>query len=164
MPAFKEAAQELGILIAKGGHKLIYGGANIGLMGIIADAVLRQGGQVTGIIPSFLFDKEIAHRGVSELIVVDSMHERKMRMAELSDAFVALPGGLGTLDELAEIMTWKQLHLIKAPVAILNTSGFYDPLLESMNKMCFHGFLKIEQLNELIVTPTPGELMNKLLV
>jgi uncharacterized protein (TIGR00730 family) len=164
LPAFKAAAQEFGRIIGSGGHQLTYGGADIGLMGILADAVLANGGHVTGIIPSFLFEKEIAHRGISELIVVDSMHERKLRMAEHADAFVALPGGWGTLDELAEILTWKQLHLIQAPVGLLNTEGFYDPLLETMKKMCAHGFLKTENFDQLLVATTPEELMKKLLV
>lgn len=164
LPAFKAAAQEFGRLIGSGGHQLTYGGADIGLMGILADAVLANGGHVTGIIPSFLFEKEIAHRGISELIVVDSMHERKLRMAEHADGFVALPGGWGTLDELAEILTWKQLHLIQAPVGLLNIEGFYDPLLETMRKMCTHGFLKPENFDQLLVATTPEELMKKLLV
>ena len=164
LPAFKEAAQNLGKLIGLGGHQLVYGGADIGLMGALADSVLAHGGQVTGIIPAFLFEKEIAHRGISNLIVVDSMHERKMRMAERADVFIALPGGWGTLDELAEILTWKQLHLIQAPVGLLNTVGFYDPLLEAMKTMCRHGFLKIENLNQLVVAASPEDLMKKLIV
>ena len=155
---FKEAALDLGTLIGRKGHQLIYGGADIGLMGALADSVLENGGKVTGIIPSFLFEKEIAHRGISELITVKSMHERKMRMASLADAFIALPGGWGTLEELAEILTWKQLHLINKPVAVLNTNGFFSPLIVMMESMVQHGFLGREHFEKLIISSTPQEL------
>ncbi|MFM7193693.1 MAG: TIGR00730 family Rossman fold protein [Bacteroidota bacterium] len=161
-PVFIEAARELGTHMAKEGHGLVYGGADIGLMGAIADAVLAGGGTVIGIIPSFLFDREIAHRGISELIVVGSMHERKKRMAEKADAFVALPGGWGTLDELAEILTWKQLHLISAPVAILNTAGYYDHLLAAMKEMVAKGFLSSDNLTGVQVSASPSELLASL--
>lgn len=150
------------MLIGKKGHQLVYGGAHIGLMGAVADGVLRQGGKVTGIIPTFLFDKELAHRGISELITVPSMHERKMRMASLADAFVALPGGWGTLEELAEILTWRQLHLISKPVAILNINGFFDPLLQQMESMVEHQFLDRNHLDYLIVEKTAEELSEAL--
>ncbi|MEY3405615.1 MAG: TIGR00730 family Rossman fold protein [Cyclobacteriaceae bacterium] len=158
LPIFKEAALNLGALIGKKGHQLIYGGADIGLMGALADSVLENGGKVTGIIPSFLFEKEIAHRGISELITVNSMHERKMRMASLADAFIALPGGWGTLEELAEILTWKQLHLINKPVAVLNTNEFFSPLIAMMESMVQHGFLGREHFKKLIISSTPEEL------
>lgn len=158
LPYFKSAAEEFGALIGKKEHRLIYGGADIGLMGAIADAVLANGGQVTGIIPTFLFEKEIAHRGITELITVSSMHDRKMRMASLAEAFVALPGGWGTLEELAEILTWKQLHLTNKPVAILNVNGFFEPLLDMMKSMVEHGFLVKEHLDQLIIAENPEKL------
>lgn len=158
LPLFKESAKAFGRCIGSKGHQLIYGGADIGLMGIIADAVLESGGKVTGIIPSFLFDREIAHRGITELITVKSMHDRKMRMASLADVFVALPGGWGTLEELAEILTWKQLHLIEKPMAVLNIGGFYDPLIQMMQSMVQHQFLNSEHLQSLIVSPSVEDL------
>lgn len=162
LPVFRSAAEEFGTLLSKKGHGLIYGGADIGLMGAIADSVLAQGGKVTGIIPTFLFEKEIAHRGISELITVKSMHERKMRMAMLADAFTALPGGWGTLEELAEILTWKQLHLIEKPVAILNVNGFFDPLIAMMKSMVEHHFLSKEHLDKLIIANSVQELSDAL--
>lgn len=162
LPVFKEAARELGSIMGKKGHQLVYGGADIGLMGALADSVLENGGKVTGIIPSFLFDKEIAHRGISELITVGSMHERKMRMASLADAFVALPGGWGTLEELAEILTWKQLHLIEKPVALLNTQDFFSPLIAMMESMVQHRFLSQEHFKKLIITRSPEDLSHAL--
>ena len=153
------AARELGTLMAKAGHELIYGGANIGLMGAVADAVLAEGGYVTGVIPGFLVEHEIAHRGISELIVVSSMHERKKRMAELTDAFLALPGGWGTLEELAEMLTWNQLRVMHKPVGLLNTLNFFDPLLASMQTMVKEGFLKSENLAELRVWSAPADVL-----
>jgi len=158
LPVYKSAAEEFGAVIAQKGHSLIYGGADIGLMGAIADSVLAHGGKVTGIIPEFLFEKEIAHLGISELITVKSMHERKMRMAVLADAFVAMPGGWGTLEELAEILTWKQLHLTEKPVAILNVDQFFTPLITMMQSMVEHRFLAKENLDNLIVSNSAQEL------
>ena len=158
LPVYKSAAEEFGALIAQKGHSLIYGGADIGLMGAIADSVLAHGGKVTGIIPEFLFEKEIAHRGISELITVKSMHERKMRMAMLADAFVAMPGGWGTLEELAEILTWKQLHLIEKPVAMLNVDRFFNPLVSMMESMVEHRFLSKDHFDKLIVSNSAQEL------
>ena len=158
-PAYIAAARELGTLMAKAGHELIYGGANIGLMGAVADAVLAEGGYVTGVIPGFLVEHEIAHRGISELIVVNSMHERKRRMAELTDAFLALPGGWGTLEELAEMLTWNQLRVMRKPIGLLNTLNFFDPLLASMQTMVREGFLKSENLAELRVWSAPADVL-----
>jgi len=154
-PLFAEAARDLGTQIAKEGHHLIYGGANIGLMGIVADAAMAAGGYVTGVIPGFLVEYEIAHRGISDLIVVNSMHERKKRMADLTDAFIALPGGWGTLEELAEMLTWNQLKVMRKPIGLLNTLNFYDPLLNSMQAMVREGFLEAERLAELRVWANP---------
>src|SRR5690606_10791267 len=129
---YAEGAAKLGQLLAESSIQLIYGGGNSGLMGVVADAVVRAGGPATGVIPSVLVDREVGHRGITHLEVVDSMHQRKQRMADLADAFVALPGGWGTLEELCEILTWKQLGLIHQPVVLLNSNRFFDPLLEQM--------------------------------
>lgn len=158
-PVFATTAKELGHLIAANHHHLVYGGGNVGLMGIVADAVLEKGGHVTGVIPQFLMDKEVGHSGLTSLEIVTSMHERKKRMADLSDAFVAIPGGWGTLEELAEILTWKQLGLITQPVAILNTHGFYNPLIEQMQQMVNAGFLSAENYKLLKISSTPQELL-----
>lgn len=161
-PVFAEAARELGSLMAAQNFTLIYGGGNVGLMGIVADAVLSSTGKVIGVIPGFLAAREVAHTGLTELIVTDSMHERKRRMADLADAFIALPGGWGTLDELAEILTWKQLGLVKAPVGLLNTDHFFDPLLIQMEKMVSHGFLGGTQFQYLQVASQPDQLLARL--
>lgn len=157
---FAESAEKLGSLMAKASITLVYGGGNIGLMGILADAVMSAGGKVIGVIPDFLIRKEVGHRGVTTLEIVDSMHQRKKRMADLSDAFIALPGGWGTLDELAEILTWKQLGLIDQPVMLININGFFDPLLQQMRSMSQGGFLKPEYLNFLKVTNSPEEAIS----
>jgi len=127
-PGFAEAAERLGVLMAENGVRLIYGGGRVGLMGTIADAVLRGGGEVIGIIPRHLQAKEVGHGEVTELIVVESMHERKNAMSEMADAFAVLPGGLGTLDETFEIITWKQLRLHDKPVLVIDVDGYWEPL------------------------------------
>lgn len=160
-PDYAEAAQSLGIEIAKGGHTLVYGGGNVGLMGIVADAVMNADGKVIGVIPDFLMRREVAHLGITTLEVVDTMHLRKQRMAELSDAFVALPGGWGTLDELAEILTWRQLGLITQPIGILNIKDFFSPLLSQMRKMVEEGFLKLGNLEMLVIEKSPAELVGR---
>lgn len=156
---YAQAAQALGKLIVQHQATLIYGGGNIGLMGIVADAVMAGGGKVIGVIPDFLMQKEVGHKGLTQLEVVGSMHERKRRMADLATAFVALPGGWGTLDELAEILTWRQLGLVKAPVAILNTNHYFDTLLKQMEVMVTEGFLSAQNLADLLVTETPEALL-----
>lgn len=161
-PVYLEAARELGTVLAKAGHDIVYGGANIGLMGAVADGAMDAGGHVTGVIPAFLVDYEIAHRGISELIVVNSMHDRKKRMADLSDVFLALPGGWGTLEELAEMLTWNQLRVMHKPVGLLNTLDFFDPLLASMQTMVKEGFLDAGRLAELRVWSTPAEVVRGL--
>jgi uncharacterized protein (TIGR00730 family) len=143
---------ELGFFLAHGNHTLIYGGGNIGLMGILADSVLEKGGAVIGIIPGFLKEREVGHAKITRLEVVQSMHERKKRMADLADAFVAIPGGWGTLDELAEILTWKQLGLIHQSVYLINMNQFFDPLLAQLELMVREGFLQQECLNYLQVS------------
>lgn len=157
---YGSAAKELGLHIANGKHTLVYGGGNVGLMGIVADSVLENKGQVIGVIPKFLLDKEVGHTGLSSLEIVASMHERKKRMADLADAFVALPGGWGTLEELAEILTWKQLGLTTQPVAILNINNFFDPLILQMKTMTGEGFLHLQNLDSLLVCHSPAELVS----
>ena len=148
---FADAAREVGTLLARSGHTIIYGGGNIGLMGLIADAALAQGGKVTGVIPDFLMKREVGHLGLTQLVIVNSMHERKKKMADLSDVFIALPGGWGTLDELAEILTWRQLGLIHQPIGLLNVDSFFTPLVEQVKTMSEKGFLRPDNLNLLIV-------------
>ncbi|MEJ1236755.1 TIGR00730 family Rossman fold protein [Chryseolinea sp. T2] len=160
-PIYAEAAKAFGIQMAKEGHTLVYGGGNVGLMGIVADAVLEHGGKVIGVIPDFLMRREVAHLGLTTLEVVDTMHLRKQRMAELSNAFVALPGGWGTLDELAEILTWRQLGLVTQPIGILNVKDFFSPLLDQMRKMVEEGFLKLGNLELLVVEKSPAELVGR---
>lgn len=158
-PIYADAARTLGRLMAQHQSTLIYGGGNIGLMGTVADAVMAGGGKVIGVIPDFLMQKEVGHKGLTQLEVVGSMHERKRRMADLADAFVALPGGWGTLDELAEILTWRQLGLVKAPVAILNTNHYFDTLLKQMEVMVIEGFLSAQNFADVLVADTPETLL-----
>jgi uncharacterized protein (TIGR00730 family) len=162
-PIYTDSARELGELLAAKQHTLIYGGGNIGLMGVVADAVLEKKGEVIGVIPDFLMQKEVGHKGLTKLEIVPSMHERKKRMADLSDAFVTIPGGWGTLDETAEILTWKQLGLIHQPVGILNINGFFDTLLQQLHIMVQEGFLKSENLNSLKVGHSPEHLLSQLI-
>lgn len=140
-PAILHAAKAIGTAIAERGLGVVYGGGHVGLMGAVADAAVQAGGAVTGVIPGFMVEKELAHQGLSELIIVRDMHERKMRMHELSQAVVALPGGFGTMDELFELLTWRQLGLHNKPMGLLNVNGFYTPLLEQMARMDRDGFL-----------------------
>ena len=160
---FADAAKELGTRLANQRHTLVYGGGNIGLMGILADAVLENKGKVIGIIPGFLMQKEVGHTGLTQLEVVNSMHERKKRMADLSDAFITMPGGWGTLDETAEILTWKQLGLIHQPIGILNVDGFFDPLMSLMNLMVRENFLKSANMELVRVSHSPAELLKQLI-
>ena len=139
-PRFRTAADELGRGLARSGIRLIYGGGRVGLMGAVADATLAAGGSVTGVIPDFLTRREVAHDGVCDLVVTDSMHSRKRRMFELADAFVSLPGGLGTLDETIEIITWRQLGLHNKPVLLCNVAGSAAPLLAAIEAAVEHGF------------------------
>jgi uncharacterized protein (TIGR00730 family) len=139
-PAFAEAAQALGRGLAETGIRLVYGGGRIGLMGVLADAALGAGGEVVGVIPEFLMRREVAHRGVTQMLSADSMHGRKQRMFELSDAFVSLPGGLGTLDETIEIITWRQLGLHHKPVLVCDVAGSARPLLAAIEAAIARGF------------------------
>jgi len=148
-PIYAEHATVLGTELARQDIRLVYGGGNVGLMGIVADAVLAGGGEVTGVIPQQLVDMEVAHRGVTQLEIVGSMHERKARMFDLSDGFIALPGGFGTLDEMFEMLTWRQLGLGDKPCAFLDVDGFYAPLSVMMDRMVEERFLHPEQRNDL---------------
>jgi uncharacterized protein (TIGR00730 family) len=139
---YAAAAREVGSLLASREIELVYGGGGVGLMGVLADACLTGGGRVTGVIPHGLFTREVAHRGLTTLHEVGSMHERKKLMYDLSDGFIALPGGLGTLEELAEVTTWAQLGLHTKPVVLLDVAGFWDPLVEQLDRMVSEGFLK----------------------
>ncbi|MDR1624209.1 MAG: TIGR00730 family Rossman fold protein [Tannerellaceae bacterium] len=159
---YREQACLLGETIARLGIGLVYGGGNVGLMKYVADGAIRQGGEVTGIIPAFLNKKDIAHAGLTELIVVKTMHERKFKMNALSDGMIALPGGYGTMEEFFEMITWGQLHLHQKPVAILNTNGFYNPLIRQVETMLAEGFLKESYRNLLIVDDTIPSLLEKM--
>lgn len=158
-PTYLEAAGELGRALAGRGHGLVYGGARVGLMRGVADGVLGAGGAVTGVLPQFMAGRELAHPGLTHLIWVDSMHARKARMAELSDGFIALPGGYGTLDELFEILTWAQLGLHEKPVGLLNTLGFFDGLLAYLDHATTNGFVRPAHRSLLRVHTDPIELL-----
>ncbi len=161
-PAYTEAARAFGRLTAAAGWRLVYGGGNVGLMGEVADATLAAGGQVIGVIPELLLQKEVGHRQLTELEVVQTMHQRKQRMAELADAFVALPGGIGTFEELFEVWTWRHIGYHDQPIGLLNTSGFYDPLLTFMNHTLASGFIDGEQQRMLTVDAEPARLLSEL--
>ncbi len=159
-PIYIDNAYETGKLIASRGARVIYGGAQVGLMGAVADGALHAGGSVVGVIPGFLKTKEIAHEWLSELIVVETMHERKLKMHELSDAIIGLPGGWGTMEELTEMLTWAQLGLHLKPIGLLNTNGFYDGLIQQIAVMQEHGFLRPEYAAMLIVRDNLDDLLS----
>ena len=159
---YKEQAALLGQTLAKQNIELVYGGANVGLMGAVADGSLNEGGKVIGVLPDFLRSKEIAHTGLTELILVESMHERKTKMNDLCDGVIALPGGFGTLDELFEMITWAQLGLHKKPIAILNINGFYDSLIELLQTMTDKGLLKEVNQKMLLVSDDIEDLLDKM--
>jgi uncharacterized protein (TIGR00730 family) len=159
---YKEQAVLLGQTLAKQNIKLIYGGANVGLMGAVADGVLNAGGEAIGVLPDFLRSKEIAHLGLTELIFVESMHERKTKMNDLCEGVIALPGGFGTLEELFEMLTWAQLGLHKKPIAILNINGFYDSLIELTETMVEKGLLKDVNQKMLLVSDNIDDLLNQM--
>jgi len=161
-PAFLQAAREVGSLLAQRGHTLVYGGGNVGLMGAVADAVMAAGGKAIGVIPDHLASKELAHNGLTKLHVVSSMHARKELMASLADGFLALPGGIGTLEEIIEVFVWMQLGLHVKPCALLNTNGYYDPLVAFLTRMTEARFLRAEQLSQLIVATEPAEALERL--
>lgn len=161
-PAYGAAAKALGELLAAQGITLIYGGGNVGLMGIVADAVLQQRGQVVGVIPHALAAMEVAHTGLTELHVVDTMHERKAMMADLADGFVALPGGLGTLEEVFEILTWAQIGIHSKPCAFLNIDGYYDKLISFLDDLVEQRFVKPEHRALALVVDDHRELLPRL--
>ncbi|MEC4593253.1 MULTISPECIES: LOG family protein [Nitrospirillum] len=161
-PRHLEAARGLGRALAGAGIGLVYGGASVGLMGAVADAVLEAGGQVIGVIPESLKKKEIAHAGLTDLRVVASMHERKALMAELSDGFIALPGGIGTFEELFEVWTWAQLGHHQKPCAIYNVAGFYDGLTTFLDGVVASGFMKQNHRDMLVTADTAEDLLDKL--
>ncbi|MEO5731435.1 MAG: TIGR00730 family Rossman fold protein [Byssovorax sp.] len=161
-PAYLAAARSLGVTLAQSGLELVYGGAQVGLMGAVADAALQHGGEVFGVIPEFIAAREIAHLGVTRLEVVSSMHERKARMAAHADAFVALPGGFGTLDELFEILTWSQLGLHRKPCAVLNVEGYFDGLLAFLDRAQDEQLLRPEYRAMLLVESDPARLVERM--
>ncbi len=159
---YKEKATLLGKTLAKENIELVYGGANVGLMGAVADGALSENGTVIGVLPNFLRSKEIAHLGLTELILVESMHERKTKMNDLSDGVIALPGGFGTLEELFEMLTWAQLGLHKKPIAVLNINGFYDSLIQLTETMVEKGLLKDVNQKMLLVSNNIDDLLEKM--
>lgn len=160
--AYETAARTFASAVAERGIRLIYGGASVGLMGTIADTALQAGGEVIGVMPRALVDREIAHRGLTTLHVVDTMHERKAMMADLSDAFVALPGGLGTLEELFEVWTWGMLGLHTKPYGILDVAGYYEPLIRFLDHARDEGFVRPAQRAMLVVDDDATRLIDKL--
>ena len=159
-PAYREAAQRLGRTLVSRGLELVYGGAEVGLMGEVANAVMGAGGVAIGVIPRS-FAHKVSHRGLRELHIVGSMHERKQMMFDLSDAFIVLPGGLGTLDELAELLTWSQLGLHGKPCGLINVSGYFDPLLTFLDTAVSEGFMRREHREMLLVSDEPEELLER---
>ena len=161
LPVYAEAARSLGRALVERGLDLVYGGASVGIMGVLADTVLGLGGRVTGVMPESIVRKEVAHRGLTELHVTSSMHERKMMMAELSDAFVALPGGIGTLEEVFEAWTWAQLGLHAKPCGLLNVAGYYDGLIAFLDHTVAERFVKEANRSMLIVSDDPSDLLDR---
>ncbi len=158
-PVYKESAYQLGKIFANQKIRLIYGGGNVGLMGVIADSILENGGEVYGVIPDLLMKKEVGHPNLTKLFVVETMHERKTKMFELSDGIIALPGGFGTLEELTEVLTWAQLGMHKKPIGILNINGYYSKLLDLFDHMVSEKLLKKENREMLLVSENPMELL-----
>lgn len=161
-PDYADATRALAHELVKRKLGLVYGGGSVGLMGVLADAALAEGGEVVGVIPRPLASKELAHPGLTELRVVETMHERKATMAALVDGFVALPGGLGTLEETLEILTWSQLGIHRKPVGVLNVAGYWDPLLRMLAHAVREGFVKREYLGLLVFGDTPAELLDRM--
>ncbi len=157
--SYKDAAVELGLILAREGIRLVYGGGQVGIMGIIADTVLKNGGEVTGIIPHFLNESEVGKADVTELIAVDSMHVRKQIMAEKSDAFIVLPGGFGTLDEFFEILTWRQLKLHDKPIVIADVESYWAPLIGAIDHIVEEGFAHQRNRNLFKVIPSVAEIL-----
>lgn len=161
-PSYTEVARKLGEHLASQGITLVYGGARVGLMGVVADAALSKGGRVVGILPGFMEGKEIAHPGLTELIIVKSMHERKAQMAERSDAFIAMPGGYGTFEELFEMLTWTQLGLQQKPCGLLNVEGYYAPLCAQLDRAVIDGFMRSQHREMLLLEDDGPHLVRRL--
>ncbi len=162
-PGYVQAAKAMGTAIARAGLGLVYGGGKVGLMGVVANAALAAGGSVIGVIPQALVDKEVGHNHLTDLRVVGSMHERKQMMADLSDGFIAMPGGFGTLEEFCEILTWAQLGFHRKPCGILNTEGYYDPLLTFFDHVVTEGFVRPVHRSAIVVNDQPEALVETLL-
>lgn len=160
--AYESAAKQLASIFVEAKIELIFGGAQVGLMGVVADAVISQGGRVTGVIPNCFDTKEVAHQNLTELVTVSGMHERKAKMLDLADAFIALPGGIGTMDEFFEAWTWYQLGIHAKPVGLLNVDGYFDSLINYLRTMVDQGFLSQEHLNSLHISDCPAALLRYL--
>lgn len=160
-PEYADAAKALGRAIADNDLGLVYGGARVGIMGMIADAVLKRGGEVIGVMPGFLVEKEVSHTGLSQLRRVDTMHERKELMAELSDAFIALPGGFGTIEEFFEVVTWAQLGIHRKPCGLLNTCGYFNRMVEFIDHAVVENFVRREHRSMILMDENPATLLNR---
>jgi uncharacterized protein (TIGR00730 family) len=158
---YAEAAKRLGQILVERGYGLVYGGGNVGLMNVVANTMLELSGHVTGVIPERLVGKEVAHRGLSDLRIVSSMHERKALMAELSDGFIAMPGGIGTMEEFFEVLSWAQLRIHAKPCGLLNVSGYYDPLINFLDHAVAEDFIKPKHRALMIVEGEPGKLLDR---
>ncbi len=161
-PEYREAAFGIGVMLAQRGIRVVYGGAQVGLMGTVADGALSVGGKVVGVIPRVLVEREIQHPGVTDLRVVDTMHTRKQMMVDLSDAFIALPGGFGTMDELFETLTWLQLGVHSKPLGLLDVSGFYEGLVAFVGHMTRSGFVRPQHAESLLVDADPVRLLERM--
>lgn len=161
-PVYRQAAINFGTLLANNGHVLVYGAGSVGLMGAVADAVLQTGGHVIGVIPRFLATRELLHPEIGDVRLTDDMHQRKALMSDLSDAFVALPGGLGTFEELFEVLTWAQLGLHSKPIGLLNIAGYFDPLVAMIDRAIQDEFCRTEHRSLFIVDDDPVRLLSRL--
>ena len=162
-PLLRKAIEDLALCLVSQNIRLVYGGGSVGVMGVLADEVLRAGGKVTGVIPQFLMDKEVGHLSITEMVITTNMHERKQRMADLSDGFLVLPGGFGTLEEFFEVLTWLQLGLHGKPIGVLNVGGYYDHLFAQMEVMVEHRFLKQSNRDLVFNESVPEELVKKMM-
>lgn len=160
-PRFEEAAQQVGAELARRGLRMVYGGGNVGLMGTVADAAVAAGGEVVGVIPRQLIDREMAHAGLTELEVVDTMAQRKTRMEELADAFLCLPGGVGTLEELVEVLTMQQLGHVHGPMGLINVDGFWQPFLQTLQSMAACGFVQQRYIDAIALSAEPAEILDE---
>lgn len=162
-PIYSSVARDLARLLASGGHTMITGGGKVGIMGVLADEMIKCGGKVIGVIPGFLVDKEVAHEGLYEMIIVETMHERKQRISEMADGFIALPGGFGTLDEIFEMITWAQLDIHSNACCILNTNGYFDHLIKHIHHMVREGFVANGYLGMVIIDSNPVSILKRII-